>query len=399
MQRRKLLGLGLAAGASTLLGCAVGPLRTTPHQGYLRLPYAAEPGRVLLAFPRDADFRDAVETLVPQISDMSWLGKGDSVFVKVACNSTNVHPAVTHPKAVRAMVRFLKSRGAGTVYVGDQAGVEHVRATPAQRKSSTRATMAKNGLLAAIEGSGATPWFFDEQPWDDAFEPEHDFADSWGGAIRLPSILRRVDHVVYLPRLGAHAVAGYTAGIKAAVGWLRDDSRCALHRDGDRFFERIAEINHFRPLRDKLRLAFTLGDAALLNVGPDFGAVYRFEGLAAVGSTRLVDHDLLVAALLPWLDAHEHSIFDVYAPYPTHVNYWNRGFVEETWGKADAAAYRPIVAPRFERGLEYDVQTAHLATLQGYRPRKVQVVGPREGRPADLAWHLAGYGGGIFAVG
>jgi len=71
--------------------------------------------------------------------------------------------------------------------------------------------------------------------------------------------------------------------VKNAVGWLRDDSRLLLHQKGARFYERLAEINHFRPLRDKLRFTLTLADRALLKIGPDFGGQYKFGGWLALG--------------------------------------------------------------------------------------------------------------------
>ena len=99
---------------------------------------------MVLGMYASRDMRDICERAIPAISDMGWLGRGDSVFVKVACNSPRRHPAVTDPNAVKALVGFLRDRGAGTVYVGDQAGVEHVRLRRnGSRKSSTFSVMRK----------------------------------------------------------------------------------------------------------------------------------------------------------------------------------------------------------------------------------------------------------------
>jgi len=394
--RRDLLRTGIALGAGGLAACA-GPLRTTANRALLAMTPVPAPGRVAFALERGGEMRALCERLIPRITDLSWLSPGDSVLVKVACNSGERHPAVTSPEAVRAVVGFLRDRGAGKVLVGDQSGVEHVRLTASERRSSTRELMARNGLLEAIESSGATLCAFDDQGWDGYFQPTADFPNHWEQAPWLPRILQKVDHVVNLPRLGTHAVAGYTCGIKVAVGWLRDDSRLLLHQRADSFFEKIAELNRFPPLRDKLRFTLTLGTHALLNVGPDMGAEYDFGGTLAMASQNLVDHDQLATALLPWLDDDDASFYDLYAPYPEHSDYWNRGFVEETWGEEALSDYRPLTPPDYTRGLEYDACASHLATLEGRRPSRIELLvdGPL---PPGLVEHLKTLRGGLFVV-
>lgn len=128
-------------------------------------------------------------------------------------------------------------------------------------------------------------------------------------------------------------MAGYSCGIKNAVGWLRDDSRGELHQQGNVFFEKIAEINHFPSIRKKLRLIVTLVDSALLDIGPDEGGRYAFDQYAGLASTSLIGHDALASALLPWLDKQTLSLYDIYSPYPGHANYWNRSVIKDFWGK------------------------------------------------------------------
>lgn len=396
--RRGFLQLaGAGSLAAAMAGCA-GALRTTPNARYLTSPPAKQAGSVVLGMYSDRDWSRACRQSVLAATDLRWLRRGDSVFVKVACNSPNIHPAVTAHQAVEALVGLLRQRGAGKVYVGDQSGVEHVRLTAKGRVNSTRALMAKNGLLAAARRSGATLHCFDDQGWGGYFQPRLDFSDSWEGALWLPRILQQVDHVIYLPRLGTHALTGYTCGVKNAVGWLRDDSRLAYHRRGRTFFEKAAEINHASPLREKLRLVLTLGDAALLDIGPDFGGEYDFDGCVALASTSLVDHDFVASALLPWLDDHNLSFYDIYSPYPAHVDFWNRNLIKETWGEQAMSRYQAIEPYVTARRLEHDTCLSHLAWLQRYRPTKIKV--KRQGRrwPRGLLGHLRGVGGGVLAV-
>ena len=399
LSRRRFLGAAALAGAGALgLPACGGPVRTVVNETFLTLPEAEEAGRVTFAWETDRDMRALCERVVSEITDMSWLSRGDSVFLKVSSNSDNVHPAVTCPDAVSAMVALLRDRGAGTVYVGDQAGVEHVRLLPTGRVSSTREVLEKNGILTAAVEAGAVIHCFDDQGWDGYFRAESDFEDHWGGGVWLPKIVNEVDHIINLPRLGNHAVAGYTGAVKIAVGWLRDDSRRDLHVMADTFFERYAEISHFRPLRSKLRFSLTLGDKALLNIGPDFGSEYDFEGVVAVGSEGLVEHDLLSSAILAWLDEDDSSFFDLYAPYPDDVDHWNKGLAKEIWGEDAVIDYRTLVAFEPARGIAYDRALSHLSTLQRHRPAHVKVALSGDRMQEELVAWLRSFGGGVFAV-
>ena len=399
--RRELLG----AAAVTLLGAGVGcggTLRTKPNEAFLRLP-TKEPNRVALGLYRRATPAQICQQAIAQITDLSWLEKGDSVFLKLACNSDEPHPAVTYPAAVVAMVELLRARGAGIIYVGDQAGVEHVRLTRKGRVSATEQVMERNGLLAAVKSAKATLHCFDDQGWDGYYPPALDFANHWEQPPQLAKILQRVDHVVYLPRLGSHALAGYTCGIKIAVGWLRDDSRRLLHQRGDSFFEKIAEINRLPPLRNKLRLTLTLGSHALLNIGPDIGSAYSFDGHLLIASTSLSAHDAVAAALLPWLDRNDQSIFDLYRPYPDDVDHWNRGFVKDMWGPRAMKDYRAIEAYALGHHLALDPCVSHLAVLEGKRPAHtaVQLLGDQAlpgGMGKSMHEHLARYSGRPFVL-
>ena len=395
--RRRFLRRGLELGAGAFLAGCAGPVREDPNPGFLALDLDGQVGRVHLARYAPDAWAQACEELIPAITDLAWLKPGDRVFLKVASNSANTHPAVTSPHAIRAVTRFLRDAGAGEVIVGDQAGVQSVRLTPAGRESSTREVFAENGILAAIEDVEATCHCFDDQGWDGYARAEFDGPNVWDEQLYLPRILDEVDHVVYLPRLATHTLAGYTCAAKLAVGWLRDDSRKHLHQQAGTFFEQTAEINLAPPIRDKLRFSLSLGDGALLNIGPDIGSHYDFEGVVGVGAERIVDHDLLASAMLIWLDRDDTSFWDVYAPYPEHADHWNSYLVELIWGEQALERYVPLHPYELERGLAYDVCLSHLALRQGYRPAQIEVV-RTGGVDSGLARYLRTFGDGIFAV-
>src|SRR6266403_1229616 len=99
---------------------------------------------------------------VAAATDFAWLAPGDRVLVKVASNSGSRFPATSSPAALFALARLLYARGAGTVWVGDQAGVHLVHHTRNERKGSTRALMQQNGLWQAAAAAGAVPLAFEE---------------------------------------------------------------------------------------------------------------------------------------------------------------------------------------------------------------------------------------------
>ena len=199
----------------------------------------------------------AVRRVAEAATDFSWLSQGDVVFIKVASNSPNRYPATTSPLAVRAMVGLLRDQGAGQVMVGDKPGVEHVYQDKKGQRGSSRDILTRNGLHQAAQDSGAEVHYFDEAGYEAYFadRPEHE--SHWQGALMLPRILNEVDHVVLLP-VSRHVLAGSTLGLKAAVGWLRDDSRLELHRDTKSFQEKAVEINDATVLRQKLRMVLTV---------------------------------------------------------------------------------------------------------------------------------------------
>src|SRR2546428_7136549 len=104
----------------------------------------------------------ALQRVVDASTDFAWLAPGDRVLVKVASNSGSRFPATSSPAALFALARLLYARGAGTVWVGDQAGVHLVHHTRNQRKGSTRALMRQNGLWQAPTPAEPRPPAFEE---------------------------------------------------------------------------------------------------------------------------------------------------------------------------------------------------------------------------------------------
>ncbi|MBI5667962.1 MAG: DUF362 domain-containing protein [Chloroflexi bacterium] len=318
---------------------------------------------------------DAIKAAMLSATDLSWLHSGDSVFVKVASNSNYAPPSVTSPAVLEGVVETLKEAGAGTVYVGDMSGAQFVRHLPDETIGSTRENMRQNGLLAAAEATGATIHCFEEVPFEQAYilgipPGEH----HWGDDLRVAEILDRVDHIVNLPRLGKHVLAGASLGLKNAVGWISDHSRMVLHRDAATFQEKIAEINAIPQLADKMRLTLTLADQALTTYGPDAGYHFPLRQPVIIASEDVVSHDQVALLALLWAREQTPDVALAEDPYPTQSNGLNWWFVRVTWDN-EIAGYQDL--PTFNNPAAADALThINLAfdLLHGGRPDSIDVV-------------------------
>ncbi len=349
---------------------------------------------------------DAVRHALAHV-DMSWLAKGDRVLVKIASNSHFPHPATTSPAAVRALVAELKARGAGRVVVGEQSGVEYVRLVAGEKRfSSTKAQLAQNGLLEAIGAAGAEAYLFDDHGYDAGYFAATPPAGShWTQPMMLPTVVRDVDHIVYLPRLSSHVIAGYTHGLKIAVGWLRDDSRNHLHLDAASFYEKYCEINYAAEIQARLRLCVTLAESVLLHFGPDHGTVYAADPRLVVASRNLASHELVTSGIVTYLSG-------VVAPEPglhyqtSAADSFNQLFVTQVvaaatglpWGPGDPASYTHLKAHEFEKGVSSDRAIARALAIAGGGPKHVAATVVAEAPDAGLAAAIASHAEGRVSL-
>lgn len=233
-----------------------------------------------------------------EATDFSWLSRGDTVLVKVVCNSGNEYPATTDPVALHAMVELLREKGAGRVMVGDMSGVQWVRFSKDERTGSSRELMTGNGIAGAAQDAGAEVVAFEEAGWDGFFEDTIADGESWRGGVMMPNALLEADHVVLMPRCARHLLAGSTLGLKAAVGWWRHDSRYEYHQKAGTFSRKTAESNTAASLLAKQRLVLSSATKVLTTFGPDQGYVSEPETGLVMASPSVVAHDM---ASLAWL--------------------------------------------------------------------------------------------------
>ncbi|NIQ39715.1 MAG: DUF362 domain-containing protein [Proteobacteria bacterium] len=302
----------------------------------------------------DDEIIASVRNVAEGATDFSWLSRGDTVLIKPAANSPRPYPATTSPLSIRGLVSLLEEKGAGKVIVADKSGVQYVYHDGKGQRGSSRNVMTENGLHQAALESGAELHYFDEKSYDDYFgdRPEHN--NHWSGELILPNILNQVDHVVLLPRVSRHVLAGTTLGLKAAVGWLRDDSRLELHRDAKSFFQKIAEINDAKVLMQKLRLVLTVATKVQTTFGPDHGFATEPDPGLVFGSASLLAHDMVSLGWLLWNRQHatpQNQIAWYRDPFMTYPGIINRLFVGRAWGirqlfKSETYSSVPITSVR-----------------------------------------------------
>jgi hypothetical protein len=193
-----------------------------------------------------------------------------------------------------------------------------------------------------------------------------------------------VDHIVNLPRLGKHVLAGASLGLKNAVGWVSDHGRMVLHRDAATFQEKIAEINAIPQLVNKTRLTLTLADRILTTYGPDTGYHLPQAHPLIVASDDVVSHDQVALLVLLWARRQTPAAALNEDPYPAQSDGLNWWFVRVTWDD-EIAGYQTL--PTFENPAAADALT-HINyafdLLQGGRPDTLEVIPGGIGLDASL---------------
>lgn len=244
------------------------------------------------------DMEAAVIEAAQAATDFSWLRNGQVVFIKTVNNSGFSYPATSNPIAVSAMIKLLKQKGAGRVIVGDMSGIQHLKFFKDKTIGSTRDLMKKSGMLQAVEAAGGELSLFEENGWDSFYQDHTDTNGFWNTGLMMPAILKKVDHIVLMPRCSRHVLAGASLGLKAVVGYWRTDTRLQYHYHAKSLQERTAEGNRAKTLLDKQRLVISTGDKLLATFGPDKGYVHTPPVGLVIASESVVAHDMVSLAWL-----------------------------------------------------------------------------------------------------
>lgn len=276
MNRRDFLKSASAVGGAML----VAPRFVHPIE---YLPAPSSVSRV--AFVKTTDRAAGVARAI----DLLEFGKfgGKDLFIKPNFNSADKTPGSTSEETLAAIVKKVKTMGAGPLTIGDRSGM-----------GDTREVMQQKQAFTLGKELGAKVVVFDELSADDweALKP----ADShWQQGFAIPRVVRKAGGIVQTCCLKTHRFGGhFTLSLKNSVGlaaktvpgnpynFMRE-----LHSSPDQR-RMIAEINTaYRP-----DLIVLDGIQAFTNGGPDHGALADSQVILA--GTDRVAIDAVGVALL-----------------------------------------------------------------------------------------------------
>lgn len=261
-----------------------GVLMAPSFAGGVGTPDAAAP-TARVAFVKTMDRSAGVARAI----DLLEMGRfsGKDLFVKPNLNSADRPPGSTHEDTLAALLRQLKSMGAGPLTVGDRSGM-----------GNTREVMERKRVFGMAKEFAAEVVVFDElgaADWE-LIKP----SDShWQQGFALPRMVRRAGGVVQTCCLKTHRYGGhFTLSLKNSVGLaaksvpgIAHDFMRELHNSPHQRLM-IAEINAaYRP-----ELVVLDGVEAFVTGGPDRGKLVE-TGVVLAGADRIAIDAVGVALL------------------------------------------------------------------------------------------------------
>jgi uncharacterized protein (DUF362 family) len=168
------------------------------------------------------------EIFLKSTNNLRWLKPGDTVLIKPSLNSPDPYPATTHKLALKVVKDLILGKGAKVV-VGDQSGIEHVLHTP---EGVVYGSSEDNFYDSGMGDKSIKFVPFEKDDWDNFVYYKSPKLRAWKDGFYLTRWVKKVNHIVLLPRISTHAMTGVTLGIKSLVGLLREDSRVEFHNDG-----------------------------------------------------------------------------------------------------------------------------------------------------------------------
>jgi len=254
------------------------------------------PEGTTVALARAESVRDAVERAVEMAGGLDFIRPGDTVLVKPNVNSPDPYPATTNPEIVEAVVRLVLQRDPKRVIVADRSGPN----VWGSGFGDTIAYMKAVGIYDAALEAGAEVASFDDGPWVSVSPPG---AANWPGGFSVPQAITDVHHIISLPVVKTHFIAGFTMSLKNWVGLLHPNDRMSpLHNSGTgepTFGHLVAELN----LAAAPSLVVMDGTRAFVSGGPASGDAVD-PGLVIASRDR-VANDVVGLALLKMLGTTE----------------------------------------------------------------------------------------------
>lgn len=248
-------------------------------------PQGAAPPVARVAFVKTMDRSAGVARAI----DLLQIGRlnGKDLIVKPNFNSADKAPGSTHEDTLTALLRTLKSMGAGPLTIGDRSGM-----------GNTREVMEKKRVFELAREFGAKVVVFDElgaEDWELIELP----GSHWQQGFALPRLVRNAGGVVQTCCLKTHRYGGhFTLSLKNSVGLaaktvpgVAHDFMRELHASPNQR-QMIAEINAaYRP-----ELIVLDGVQAFVTGGPDQGKLVN-AGVVLAATDRVAVDAVGVALL------------------------------------------------------------------------------------------------------
>ena len=238
-----------------------------------------------VAFVKTTDRAAGIQRALDLLNVKSFQGK--DLLLKPNFNSADAAPGSTHEDTLVALIRQLKSRGAGPLTIGDRSGM-----------GKTREVMESKQTFQMATELGAKVVVFDELRADD-WELIKPSDSHWQQGFALPRLVRNAGGIVQTCCLKTHRYGGhFTLSLKNSVGLAAkfvpgqpynymQELHTSLHQR-----RMIAEINTaYRP-----DLVVLDGVEAFATGGPDTGKLVHANVVLA--GTDRVAIDAVGVALL-----------------------------------------------------------------------------------------------------
>ncbi len=238
-----------------------------------------------VAFVKTAD-RAAGVARAMDLLGLSRLG-GKDFFIKPNFNSADATPGSTSEETLAAIVKKLKTLGAGPMTIGDRSGM-----------GNTQEVMEKKNVFTLGKELGAKVVVFDQLKADD-WEHLKAANSHWQQGFAIPRIVRQAGGIVQTCCLKTHRYGGhFTLSLKNSVGLAAKtvpgndyNFMHELHSSPDQR-RMIAEINTaYKP-----DLIVLDGIQAFVNGGPDQGKLVTANVILA-GTDRIAIDAVGVALL------------------------------------------------------------------------------------------------------
>ena len=223
-----------------------------------------------------------VALILPLLEEVYKKTQGPDVTGKTILLKPNIlfdefpHRAVTtHPVFLEAVIRFLQSRKAGKIYVGDAPALH----TPSFKPH-------KSGIYEVCNKMGADWVYFGKSIFSHTLP---------SGRVPLASIVKEVDYFFSLPKLKTHELMGYTGAIKNTFGLIPHVHKAkqhAIHRNPRTMAMLLLDLNEaFTP-----DYIFMDAIVSMEGPGPGNGTPYPLHLL--LGSTNPLALDMVASKII-----------------------------------------------------------------------------------------------------